>query len=85
METGINCQHACKNTCASLNEASPEGDGLSLNIMKESLQNVEYAGSKNVVWMSSLRKSARLFFDSFRKLNEIHVRSQAIEWYNIKL
>ena len=20
-ETGINCQHACKNTCASLNEA----------------------------------------------------------------
>ena len=76
-DIGINCQHTCKNTCASLNEA-----------LRKETAVVKYY---EVVLAECNMPEVRTFMDELidekrkvilrliQKLNEIHVRSQATD------
>ncbi|MCU0365523.1 MAG: hypothetical protein MUE93_07670 [Ignavibacteriaceae bacterium] len=76
-ETGINCQHACKNTCASLNEA----------LRKETAVIKYYEGVLAECTMPEVKtfmdelveEKRKVILRLIQKLNEIHVRSQAID------
>jgi hypothetical protein len=73
----INCQHACKNTCASLNEA----------LRKETAIVKYYEGVLAECNMPEVRtfmdelieEKRKIILLLIQKLNEIHVRSQAID------
>jgi rubrerythrin len=76
-EANSNCQHACKNTCATLNEA----------LRKETAMIKYYEGvldECNIpevkTFMDDLVEEKRkVILRLIQKLNEIHVRSQAID------
>jgi hypothetical protein len=76
-ESNTNCQHACKNTCATLNEA----------LRKETAMIKYYEGvlgECNIpevkTFMDDLVEEKRkVILRLIQKLNEIHVRSQAID------
>jgi hypothetical protein len=76
-EANSNCQYACKNTCATLNEA----------LRKETAMIKHYEamlGECNIpevkTFMDDLVEEKRkVILRLIQKLNEIHVRSQAID------
>jgi len=76
-ETGINCQRACKNTCASLNEA----------LRKETAIIKYYEGVLAECTMPEVKtfmddlveEKRKVILRLIQKLNEIHVRSQTID------
>lgn len=71
------CQHACKNTCASLNEA----------LRKETTMVKHYEAALSECNIPEVKSFINELIDEKRKvilrliqkLNEIHVRSQAID------
>ena len=76
-ENGFNCQHACKNTCASLNEALRKETA----IVKYYEQVLEECNIPEVrTFMDDLIEEKRkIILRLIQKLNEIHVRSQATD------
>ena len=76
-EAGINCQHTCKNTCASLNEALRKETA----IVKYYEVVLEECNMPDVrTFMDELVEEKRkIILRLIQKLNEIHVRSQAID------
>lgn len=76
-EVEFNCQHACKNTCASLNEALRKETA----IVKYYEQVLEECNIPEVqTFMDELIEEKRkIILRLIQKLNEIHVRSQATD------
>jgi len=76
-EASINCQHTCKNTCASLNEA----------LRKETAIVKYYEGVLAECNMPDVQtfmdelidEKRKVILRLIQKLNEIHVRSQATD------
>lgn len=76
-DTGINCQHACKNTCASLNEALRKETAI-IKYYEAVLEECTMPEVKT--FMDDLVEEKRkVILRLIQKLNEIHVRSQAID------
>lgn len=76
-ETGINCQHACKNTCASLNEALRKETAI-IKYYEAVLTECNMPEVRT--FMDELIEEKRkIILRLIQKLNEIHVRSQAID------
>jgi len=74
-EGGINCQHACKNTCASLNEALRKETAI-VKYYEGVLDECNIPEVKT--FMDELIDEKRkVILRLIQKLNEIHVRSQA--------
>ena len=76
-DPGINCQHACKNTSASLNEALRKETAI-VNYYESVLDECNMPEVKT--FMDELIDEKRkVILRLIQKLNEIHVRSQAID------
>ncbi len=76
-DTGINCQQACKNTCASLNEALRKETAI-IKYYEGVLADCTMPEVKT--FMDDLVEEKRkVILRLIQKLNEIHVRSQAID------
>jgi len=76
-EAGINCQHACKNTCASLNEALRKETAI-VKYYEAVLEECNMPEVKT--FMDELIEEKRkIILRLIQKLNEIHVRSQATD------
>ena len=76
-EFDIKCQHACKNTCATLNEALRRETAL-VRFYESALNgcNIPEVNS----YMTNLVEDKRkLILGLIQKLNEIHVRSQTTD------
>ncbi|MBK6913675.1 MAG: hypothetical protein IPH11_08390 [Ignavibacteriales bacterium] len=76
-ELEIKCQHACKNTCATLNEALRRETAMAR--FYESV--VEECNMPDVSsYINGLVEEKRkVLLTLLQKINEIHVRSQAID------
>ena len=71
------CQHACKNTCASLNEALRKETAM-VKYYENALGDCNIPEVKT--FMNELIDEKRkVILRLIQKLNEIHVRSQAID------
>jgi hypothetical protein len=76
-DAGINCQQACKNTCASLNEALRKETAI-IKYYEGVLAECNMPEVKT--FMDELVEEKRkVILRLIQKLNEIHVRSQAID------
>ena len=76
-EVGINCQHTCKNTCASLNEALRKETAI-IKYYESALTDCNIPEVR--IFMDELVEEKRkVILRLIQKLNEIHVRSQAID------
>ena len=76
-EAGINCQHTCKNTCASLNEALRKETAI-VKYYEGVLAECNMPEVKT--FMDELIEEKRkVILSVIQKLNEIHVRSQATD------
>ncbi|MEJ2103884.1 MAG: hypothetical protein P8X47_04820 [Ignavibacteriaceae bacterium] len=74
-DVGINCQHACKNTCASLNEALRKETAI-VKYYEAVLAECNIPEVRT--FMDELIDEKRkIILRLIQKLNEIHVRSQA--------
>jgi rubrerythrin len=76
-EFDVNCQHACKNTCATLNEALRRETAL-VRFYESVLDecNIPEVSS----YMASMVEDKRkVILSLIQKLNEIHVRSQTLD------
>jgi rubrerythrin len=76
-ELDIKCQHACKNTCATLNEALRRETAM-VRFYESVLEecNIPEVSS----YMNGLVDDKRkLILSLIQKLNEIHVSSQALD------
>lgn len=76
-DNGIKCQHACKNTCATLNEALRRETAM-VRFYESVLDecNIPEVSS----FMNELVDEKRkVILRLIQKLNEIHVRSQALD------
>ena len=76
-EFDVKCQHACKNTCATLNEALRRETAL-VRFYESVLDecNIPEVSS----FMTSMVEDKRkVILSLIQKLNEIHVRSQTID------
>ncbi len=76
-ELEVKCQHACKNTCATLNEALRRETA-----MVRFYESV--ADECNIPEVSSfitglIDEKRKVILSLIQKLNEIHVRSQALD------
>ena len=79
-DVGINCQHTCKNTCASLNEALRKETAI-VKYYEGVLAECNMPEVKT--FMDGLIEEKRkIILRIIQKLNEIHVRSQAIDGIN---
>ncbi len=73
----INCQHACRNTCASLNEALRKETAL-IRFYEGTMDECNIPEVKS--FMTDLvEEKRRVILQIIQKLNEIHVRAQAID------
>lgn len=76
-EVVINCQHTCKNTCASLNEALRKETAI-IKYYEAAL--VECNIPEVRIFIDELVEEKRkVILRLIQKLNEIHVRSQATD------
>jgi hypothetical protein len=76
-DAGNNCQHTCKNTCASLNEALRKETAI-VKYYEGVLADCNMPEVK--IFMDELVEEKRkIILRLIQKLNEIHVRSQATD------
>ena len=73
----INCQHNCKNTCASLNEALRKETAI-VKYYEAVLKECNIPEVKIFV-DELIEEKRRIILRLIQKLNEIHVRSQATD------
>jgi len=79
-ELDIKCQHACKNTCATLNEALRRETAM-VRFYESVLDECNMPDVSN--YMTNLVEDKRkVILSLIQKLNEIHVRSQVIDGIN---
>jgi len=79
-ELDIKCQHACKNTCATLNEALRRETAM-VRFYESVLDECNIPEVSN--YMNGLVEDKRkVILSLIQKLNEIHVRSQVIDGIN---
>ncbi len=79
-ELDIKCQHACKNTCATLNEALRRETAM-VRFYESVLDECNIPEVSN--YMTGLVEDKRkVILSLIQKLNEIHVRSQVIDGIN---
>lgn len=79
-ELDIKCQHACKNTCATLNEALRRETAM-VRFYESVLDECNIPEVSN--YMTGLVEDKRkVILSLIQKLNEIHVRSQIIDGIN---
>ena len=76
-EFDIKCQHACKNTCATLNEALRRETALVR--FYESALNECNIPEVNSYMTNLVEDKRKLILGLIQKLNEIHVRSQTTD------
>jgi len=76
-DTQINCQHACRNTCAMLNEALRKETSLVM-FYKDTLEECNMPEVKNFI-NDLIEEKSKIILQIIQKLNEIHVRSQIID------
>jgi rubrerythrin len=76
-EFDVKCQHACKNTCATLNEALRRETAL-VRFYESVLDecNIPEVSSYMASMVDDKRK---VILSLIQKLNEIHVRSQTLD------
>ena len=73
----VNCEHACKNTCATLNEALRRETAM-VRFYESILDECNMPDVST--FMNELVEEKRnVILRLIQKLNEIHVRSQAID------
>lgn len=73
----VNCQHACRNTCASLNEALRKETAM-IRFYEGTLDECNIPEVKS--FMTELvEDKRRAILQIIQKLNEIHVRAQAMD------
>jgi rubrerythrin len=76
-EFDVNCQHACKNTCATLNEALRRETAL-VRFYESVLDDCNIPEVSS--YMAGLVEDKRkVILSLIQKLNEIHVRSQTLD------
>jgi hypothetical protein len=76
-EVVINCQHTCKNTCASLNEALRKETSI-IKYYESALAECNIPEVR--IFLDELVEEKRkVILRLIQKLNEIHVRSQATD------
>ncbi len=76
-EKDVNCEHACKNTCATLNEALRRETAM-VRFYESILDDCNMPDVST--FMNDLVEEKRnVILRLIQKLNEIHVRSQAID------
>ncbi len=76
-ELDIKCQHACKNTCATLNEALRRETAM-VRFYESVLDECNMPEVSS--YMAGLVEDKRkVILSLIQKLNEIHVRSQALD------
>jgi len=79
-ELDIKCQHACKNTCATLNEALRRETAM-VRFYESVLDECNMPDVST--YMTNLVEDKRkVILSLIQKLNEIHVRSQVIDGIN---
>lgn len=79
-ELDIKCQHACKNTCATLNEALRRETAM-VRFYESVLDECNMPDVSS--YMNGLVEEKRkVILSLIQKLNEIHVRSQVIDGIN---
>jgi hypothetical protein len=72
-----NCQHACRNTCAMLNEALRKETSLVM-FYKSTLEECNMPEVKSFI-DEIVEEKSKLIMQIIQKLNEIHVRSQIMD------
>lgn len=76
-ELDIKCQHACKNTCATLNEALRRETAM-VRFYESVLDECNMPDVNS--YMSALVEDKRkVILSLIQKLNEIHARSQSLD------
>jgi rubrerythrin len=76
-ELDVKCQHACKNTCATLNEALRRETAM-VRFYESVLEECNI--TEVSLYMNGLVDDKRkLILSLIQKLNEIHVSSQALD------
>jgi rubrerythrin len=76
-EKDVNCQHACKNTCATLNEALRRETAMVRYY--ESILDECNMPDVSTFMNELVEEKRKVILRLIQKLNEIHVRSQAID------
>jgi rubrerythrin len=73
----VNCQHACKNTCATLNEALRRETAMVR--FYESVLDECNIPEVSTFMNQLVDEKRKVILSLIQKLNEIHVRSQALD------
>lgn len=73
----VNCQHACKNTCAALNEALRRETAMVR--FYESVLDECNMPEVSTFMNGLVDEKRKVILRLIQKLNEIHVRSQALD------
>jgi rubrerythrin len=76
-EKDVTCQHACKNTCATLNEALRRETAMVRYY--ESILDECNMPDVSAFMNELVEEKRKVILRLIQKLNEIHVRSQAID------
>jgi hypothetical protein len=73
----INCQHACRNTCAMLNEALRKETAM-VRFYESTLEECNLP-EVNSFMNELVEEKRKVILSIIQKLNEIHVRSQSMD------